>query len=407
MAACLLILGGTGALGVRWLGGAYLWRQAEHAIDDQDFARARVCLRDYLQLRPRDAAGHFVLARACRRADDIDAWEEHLRMAERLGHPIDEIQVEKNLGLAQAGALRQVEAALLGRLNEQQADEELVLEALAKGYLRDYRLKDASGLLGLWQARHPQAWQPRFYRGQGFELRQQYDRAEDEYQAALELGPDRPEVRLALAGTYLSRFQYGKALEQLQAYLRRRPTSPVVQYGIACCQRGLGQTEPACATLEELLAQQPEHGPGLLLRGKLALELGRPEEALDWLRRAEQSLPQDVELLTARANALRTLGQDGEAGKVEHQLARLRDLTEEMRLLKEDVRRRPEDVAPRQRLGKINLELGRPREALRWLLSALQIDPHHRPTHAELAACYEGLGDGGRAQAHRRQAEAP
>jgi tetratricopeptide (TPR) repeat protein len=405
--ACLLILGGAGSFAARWLSGVYLWRQAQHALDDRDFDRARASLRDYLQLRPRDAAAHFALARACRRADDLDAWEEHLQAARGLGHSIEEVRLEEMLELAQSGALRQVEAALLGRLNEQSADDGLVLEALAKGYLRDYRLTEAVRLTQQWQARYPQTWQPRFYRGQAYEVRGLYDLAEAEYRAALEVGPDRPEIHLALAGACLSRPQYQEALENFRAYMRRRPRSPAVLYGIASCQRGLGQPSAACATLEELFAQQPEHGPGLLLRGKLALEDGRAEEALGWLRRAERVLPQEPEVLTALVQALRLLGQDGEAEQVERRLERVHNQSEQLRLLKEEVPRRPDDVSLRQQAGSILLELGRTREALRWLLSALQIDPHNRPTHAALAACYERLNDPGRAQDHRRQAEEP
>lgn len=403
--AWLLILCGAGALGVRWLGGVYLWRQAQHALDDRDFDHARSYLSDYLRLRPQDAAAYFALARACRRADDLDAWEEHLRDAERLGHPAEEVRLEKWLGLAQSGALRQVEAALLAWLNDEEADDELVLEAMAKGYLRDYRLTEAVRLMALWQARHPEAWQPHFYRGQGYELVQRYDQAEAEYRAALELGPDRPEVHLALAGVCLSRFRYELALEELRAYQRTRPTSPTVQYGIASCQHGLGQAEESCATLDELFAQQPEHGPGLLLRGKLALQLNRPEEALAWLRRAERALPQEPEMLTALIHALRHLGQEDEADRVQRRRERVNDWLEQLRLLKDQVVRRQDDASLRQQVGSIQLELGHTRKAMRWLLSALQIDPHHRPAHAALAACYDRLGDLARAQDHRGQAE--
>jgi tetratricopeptide (TPR) repeat protein len=408
IAACLLLLAGAGSLGGRWLSEAYLWRQARLAVEDQDFPRARTCLSDYLQLRPRDAAAHFALARVCRRADDLDACQEHLRTARGLGYPLEEVQLEEMLGLAQSGALRPVEAALLGRLNEKQADEGLVLEALAKGYLRDYRVTEAVRLSELWQARQPRAWQPPFFRGQADDLLQLSNRAMDEYRSALEAAPDRPEVHLALAGACLSCSRYEEALGEFRAYLRRRPGSPAGLYGIAYCQHWLGQADAACATLEELFAQQPEHGLGLLLRGHLASDLHRPEEALAWLRRAERVMPPEPELLIALIGSLRQLHREDEAEQVQSQLNRVNDLSRRLwHLVNEEVLRRPDDVALRHQVGSILLDLGRAREALRWLLSALQIDPHHRPSHAALAACYEQLGDPARAQAHRRQADDP
>jgi tetratricopeptide (TPR) repeat protein len=110
----------------------------------------------------------------------------------------------------------------------------------------------------------------------------------------------------------------------------------------------------------------------------------------------------------ALIGALRQLHREGEAAQVQTRFDRGNDLSLRLwHLVNEEVLRRPDDVALRYDIGSILLDLGRPREALRWLLSALQIDPHLRPSHAALAACYDQLGDPARAQAHRRQADEP
>ena len=53
----------------------------------------------------------------------------------------------------------------------------------------------------------------------------------------------------------------------------------------------------------------------------------------------------------------------------------------------------------------IVLRAGRPREALRWMLNALQLDPEHVPTHRLLAAYYREAGNPILAARHRALAQ--
>ena len=52
--------------------------------------------------------------------------------------------------------------------------------------------------------------------------------------------------------------------------------------------------------------------------------------------------------------------------------------------------------------GSILLRVGEEEEGLRWLRSALRVDPTHRPTHRALADYYQRKGDKEQAEKHRK-----
>ena len=53
-------------------------------------------------------------------------------------------------------------------------------------------------------------------------------------------------------------------------------------------------------------------------------------------------------------------------------------------------------------VGEIFLKLGNEKEGLRWLYSALQQDPGHRPTHQALRDHFRSKGQPERAAAHEK-----
>jgi Tfp pilus assembly protein PilF len=64
----------------------------------------------------------------------------------------------------------------------------------------------------------------------------------------------------------------------------------------------------------------------------------------------------------------------------------------------------PSDPAPRHEAGVILFRNGQEQEGLRWLASALQQDPNHRPTHELLVEYFEKHGQPEKAAQHRRLA---
>lgn len=71
----------------------------------------------------------------------------------------------------------------------------------------------------------------------------------------------------------------------------------------------------AARVCDEILERQPHHFDALHLRGVLQLEAERPEEALDYLRRAEQLRPDEPQLWFHIGNALLALRRYDEAAE--------------------------------------------------------------------------------------------
>src|SRR5262249_35086145 len=141
LAFCLLVLGGAGAwFAVRWATGRTpapepdAWEQAQAALAAEDLEQALAHLRRFLQEWPLHAEGHFLLARACRRADDFAGWQKHLETAQALGWSEGDIDQERLCMRAQTGDARPLEAAL-DRAGDEGPQTVLAVEALVKGYL--------------------------------------------------------------------------------------------------------------------------------------------------------------------------------------------------------------------------------------------------------------------------------
>jgi tetratricopeptide (TPR) repeat protein len=74
-----------------------------------------------------------------------------------------------------------------------------------------------------------------------------------------------------------------------------------------------GDTPEAHRALDALLAQEPVHLGGLLLKTQLLLEARRDEQALALVGRAVTAWPRSSAALDARARCLHALGRDEEA----------------------------------------------------------------------------------------------
>src|SRR5262249_36925070 len=135
----VLAAGAAGYVVHRTLQAGDLWRQAQQAVADRDFERARECLQAYLAAQPDSGEAHLLMAQVCRRAraEDFDTAYEHLDAARRLGLPEKETEWEAHLHTYQASGNPQAgERHLLEDRDTGTGDERLGLGARARGCLR-------------------------------------------------------------------------------------------------------------------------------------------------------------------------------------------------------------------------------------------------------------------------------
>jgi tetratricopeptide (TPR) repeat protein len=381
------------------------WEQAQRAVEERDFLLARKHLDRCLEVCPVNAQAQFLMARTCRRQGDVDAWEQHLKMAEWLAWPPEEIVLERQLRKAASGNSWSVEQALLDQLNHLPPEEVLILESLVNGYLNNVRYIDAIEFTTTWLQRHPGDWLAYLYRGRAYQSLSIYEQAIEEYQEALKLHPDFLMTQLWLADTLLASRQYERALKHYQIYLQAAPNEADILLAMAMCQASLGKPEVR-ATLDKLLAEHPNYAGGLLLAAKLDLVEDKPDQALRRARRAIELSPNDPEIVYVFAQALSRLNRKDEAEQFKKEHYKLFGQADQLFSLKKRIEVEPKDASLRHQAGILCLDIGQEKEAFGWFQSALWIDPNHRRTHQALADYWKKHGQLERAARHRHKAKA-
>jgi tetratricopeptide (TPR) repeat protein len=386
---------------IGWQIGRHLWaefhcRAAEEALarslrvkDPAPLAEAREHLACSLRVWPNQARLHFLMARAARRAGDLDDAARHLRRAEQLGWVVEATDLEKALAAVQQGDLDGKEPVLASFVERNHPDRLLILEALVQGCRRGYQLRRGLAYLDAWLEAQPDSVRALLWRGELLLLAGRNREALADYQKAVELDPDESEARLRAGDLLLASHQAGDALPHFAEVLRRHPDHGDALLGLARCQAERGDAAEAVKLLDRLLSLQPEQAAALAERGKIALAAGSPVDAEQWLRRAARIAPFERETLY---NLARCLTQNGHAEEAEECLARLKRIDEDRKRLDElkaAILADPHNADLRCEMGVILLRNRQDQEGTRWLQSALREQPGH-------AAARQALEDSAR-----------
>ncbi|HUG93250.1 MAG TPA: tetratricopeptide repeat protein [Planctomycetaceae bacterium] len=394
------------AAAVVW-GSPPLWTQyhlvrARSELKNRDVDRALAHLRHAGLFDAENAERRFLLARAARRQGQMEAMHAHLERAARLGYDREALRREEVLLRAQAGLLSQAEPHLSSLLRDPRGDAPEICEVFVDAYFAAYRFENAFTLLDGWEADFPKDPQPHVFRGLYHEHGGRAAEAAASYRRALELAPQRVDVRERLARQLMTLHEYDAAAEAFRICLARRPDNPDVRAGWAACLEAMGRTGEARRVFEDVLASHPDHYDARLALARLDHASEHASQALARLAALCRERPTNTEARYLLARCLHAEGQI-EAAKPHFQFAaeaRLR--MAEVPRLQQQVRSNPNDVELRYRIGATLIEYDVPEHGAAWLHSVLQIDPHHRPTHAALARYYASIGQEDAAERHRR-----
>lgn len=382
------------------------WLAAHEAIGVREYPQALAHITNCLERWPFNAELHYLAARTCRRAGDLNTAQAHLARAAVLRWPQPQINLEAQLLRAQAGDVWDVETPLLARLNTGPPEEVIILEALVNGLMVNDRLDDVLVLTSTWIDSFPEDWLPRIYRGNArLRINGKTEEAIQDFQRVLELRPDNPESHLALAIVLANSGEFDKALPHFQACINSQAEDARVLFGLAFCQYSLGRNQEARLALSQLFAQNKDHSAGTFLQAKIELAEESPELAFQWLKKADALAPGHMDITHALMQVCRQLGQTQEADKYQRLLEEIRARDAELDKLATAVKSRPEDAALRFRLGMACLKLGRDEEASHWFQGILWKNPRHLPTLNALTQYYESKGNPKMADHYRRKAD--
>jgi len=349
----------------------------------------------------------LLACRAAWQSGDPEGAIRELRAAQRRTGATADTALEWALTAASAGELGETEQFLQQQMDARPDLAPLAWEALALGYLRVYRTRDAMTGLNFWLARDPDNVRALDLRGQTYVVGKGVVRGCEDYRRVLERDPARADTRRRLADGLIALGGYEEAVTHLELLRRADPTDAGLAARLARCYALLGRGDEARALLAPVLAAHPDDGPALRTLGQVELVTGRAGAAEAPLRRAAALLPNDYH---AQQLFFQALQQQGKTDEARAQLKGAEAVRERAERVGELTSRRlaenPLDPALHFEMGKLLLESGTPDVAEQWLLTALRLDPGHRAAHAALAGLYAARGDAARADRHRALAGA-
>ncbi len=378
------------------------------ALADGDAKSAGTHLSQCLDDWPRSAEAHFLAGRAARKCGDAPAALRHLDAAAGFGFDAGEIELERALLLASAGGTDRVEALLARHLEAGHAAGADIGAALAPFYLAQFRLPEAAAVATKWTEADPRSTRAWEVSADVFERLRRREPAAESLRALVRLAPHERRPRAALVRLLLElRQATDEAVGHAEWLARTAPGDPAAAVLLASCREAQGRADEAMNILDDALKGAPKDAPALHLRGKLEMNRGRHADALPFLRRGAEADRSDVQLLYSLFVCLQSVGTPAEAREAEARWKRCETDLGRVRELSIQVSQQPNKPELRREIGELFLRHGRDADGVRWLESALQLDPAHAPTHAALAAHFERTGDAARAAEHRTRARRP
>jgi tetratricopeptide (TPR) repeat protein len=380
-------------------------REARAAGDRREFGRALELWERCMEARPDDAETAFQAARAARRAGDSRKADQFLKEAERLGWVENALLLERSLLRVQRGGIGSEQGYLLACVQGGHPDTVLILEILVPALTQSFDIAPALHLLERWQELEPRNPAIHFARGEIHELLRNRAKAVESFQEALRLAPEYAEAHLKCGKLLIEEQRAEEALPHFEWLATERPGDAAVRLGLARCKIALNAKDEGRRLLDDLLVENPNNGEVLAERGKLELSAGNAESALAMLRRANDLLPNDPQLLYAIGQCWARLGNKEEAQKYWDQQTRAEEDLKRMGALKQAAAANPSDPKPRHEAGLILMRNGYHDSGVAWLQTALRVDPGYVPAHEALAEYHERIKDLQRAEFHRRMAK--
>lgn len=331
---------------------------------------------------PNSAEAHYRLAVSQRRAGHLDRVDGPLATAAKLGWTHADIERQILLSSAQNGDVDSVDARLKSIMARGVSDEaaEEIYEALAIGFLKTYRLKEAWDCLNFWGEWQPKAIFPKFWRADICRRIMNPTAEEQEYREILSIDPNHVNARCRLADVLKDSNRIEEAAREYESSLKLDPDRPEILIGLAECERRLGQTAKAVPllrrTLDRTLAPV-QRSAALTQLGQIKADASEWNEAIEHLERAVELAPSEATTLFALSQAYSSIGQERKSQETLDRSRRIRaqrDRIEEIARILVD---QPGSAELRYEAGKILMDLGMKDDGVAWLQTALKMQPNH------------------------------
>lgn len=403
--ATLAILTGVGywIIYPMWATDSHL-RQAKSALVDDDFPSAERHIKRVLDTTPDHAEATFLLAQVYRRTERYSAARKQLEQAKRRDWISEYIDLEKLLlSLVESGPTGPAVTQARLYIDASHPEDRLLFDGLVKCYLDAHMLNEAATLLDRWVSRYPDDWLARFRRAEVREATLNTDDAVADYRYVIDHRPNHPTARRKLAEIHLAaRTELDEGARLFEEQLRLHPDDVDAQVGLAELKNTIGQPDAALQLVGSALLKNPDMPRAMTLKANL-IRAKNPQAAYDLLEKVRVLQPDDALVVLSLGQIAGELGRADDAAKYRTLHTVIDAEKKKQTELAIEVRSRPRDPEVRRQIGQSLIAVGREKEALPWLFSALREDNSHIPTHETLATFYEGKGANPQEAARHRQ----
>ncbi len=272
---CLFLLSVGAAVLVPYAWSRSYLANAEQALRRKDREAARQHLQRSLQIWPRSPRARFLAIQTARRLDSYAEAEHFLVDYERRWGETEESRLEWLLLGVQQGDLAGALPYLQSLVDAKHSATPLILEAMAKGYLRVARWSSMLICLNRLLQNEPRNAVALLLRGKRCEGIHDLEHAAQDFEHVLDLVPNCSEARLRLAETLHQQGRVREAVAQYAMLQQQAPTDRAVLLGLARCHFEAHDLDQAGEFLDSLLAAQPDDVDGLVERGRLAMSRQR------------------------------------------------------------------------------------------------------------------------------------
>jgi tetratricopeptide (TPR) repeat protein len=275
-------------------------------------------------------------------------------------------------------------------------------------YLGSFRLGEAAAVIDRWMREAPRDARP-------YLLQTEIDTRNNakpeliiaRYRDALARDPELDQARLGLANQLGQNYRFAEAAVEYAAYLARRPTDPMGYLGAGQIAAELGQYAEATRLLDQALTLLPQDSEVLAARADVELRKSNPEAALSYFDRAVKSDPFDYRIRYQRMLILARLGRTAEASSERAILDHLADDQKHFSKISRELRRNPLSAGLRSEAARWLMGHGHEDEAIEWANLVLNSDPSHPAMNRLLADYYRKKGQVGLANFHEAHAASP
>jgi tetratricopeptide (TPR) repeat protein len=381
-------------------------QEVAEAIASGRLDEAKLVVDRWLDRQPNATEALVWAARVAIARDQADEAAEHIRRAQELGLNRADFRDIEGVVLARSGRYDEAEPLLLSHLAETRQPSPTAVRALANLGMATFRFGTARGALERWRRDEPDNAEPWLLEAEiSWRIGEDAERIIAAYREALRRDPNLAAARLGLAEVLQADGQNDEAAAEFDIYLGDHPDDAKALAAAGLNELPRSNLDVAKQFLTRAVEHDPKQVDALKGLARIAQQSGQFAEALDHLSVAEEVDPYNHEIVYQQSLVLARLGQSDEAERKRQRSNHLRAQADQIGALRDALIRDPDNVDLQHRVARWLIENGQAEEGIRWAEKALKDHPGHRPLCLLLVNHYEAIGQTELANFYRWQAD--